>query len=191
MATLDPNYKEAVETYARERRNYLFHNMGNDHALVIFTNIFETAESDIRIAAAKLCNQEVVNTEEYISSMSKFLARPDAKLKIIVSEFSKEEVESIKVNNFFRFLYDSDAYKEGRVEIHTGEGKNFKGNDGRLINFCAADSRMFRFEDDIVNRRATCNFNDEDSAKTLEDVFDHVFETLDAVNLHDCFDNVA
>lgn len=158
---------------------------------MIFTNIFKTAESEIRIAAAKLCNQEVVNTSEYISSMAEFLSRPETKLKIIVSDFAADDVAKVVEHNFFMSLYESTAFQEGRVEIRTGEGKNFKGSDGRLINFCAADSRMYRFEDDVENRRAICNFNDTDSAKALEKIFDGAFETLKVVNLQDCFCDAA
>lgn len=57
-------YRRTVESYAAQHENYLFHNEGNEHALIIFENIFKNANKTIRIAANNLCNSEVVDRAE-------------------------------------------------------------------------------------------------------------------------------
>lgn len=66
-------YRRIVEAYAARHENYLFHNEGNEHALIIFENIFKNANDTIRIAANNLCNSEVVDRKEYVEPLIKFL----------------------------------------------------------------------------------------------------------------------
>ena len=78
MTEMD-QYRMAVKDYAANNTPYLFHNQGDEHALIILTNLFINAKEHIRIAANKLYNDEVVNTKEYINSMRSFLDRNDTK----------------------------------------------------------------------------------------------------------------
>ena len=64
-------YRRTVEAYASRHENYLFHNEGNEHALIIFENIFRNANDTIRIAANNLCNPEVVDRKEYVAHLKK------------------------------------------------------------------------------------------------------------------------
>ena len=38
-------YRRTVEAYAARHENYLFHNEGNEHALIIFENIFKNGRN--------------------------------------------------------------------------------------------------------------------------------------------------
>ena len=51
-------YRKTVELYAARHENYLFHNKGNEHALIIFENIFRNAKRKIRIVANNLSSVE-------------------------------------------------------------------------------------------------------------------------------------
>ena len=117
-------YRLAVKDYASRNINYLFHNKGDEHALIILTNLFVNAKKHIRIAANKLYNDEVVNTKEYIDSMRSFLDRNDTNLSILITKKpSKEEIKSCpKENTFYWMLYNHPAYDQGRIIIKEGHG---------------------------------------------------------------------
>ncbi len=180
-------YKEAVRRYAAEKTDYLFHNEGSSHALIICSTLFENATSYVRIAANKLYNDEVVNQSEYISSMCHFLDREGTRLRILVSNRpSKEEVTNESC--FYSMLYHHPAYEEGRVEIKDGQGKSFRNKQGNPIHFCTGDEHMYRLENDIKDRKAIANFNDEKATDNLNKIFDKVFDKLDTtMNLKDYF----
>ena len=183
-------YRSAVENYAKNGVDYLFHNKGDKHALIILSNLFRNAQHSIRIAANKLFNEEVVNTQEYITSMKGFLDRNDTTLSILVSQ--KPEVEDFKTinpeNTFYWMLYKHPAYNQGRIQIRDGKGKSFKNIDGKKVNFCTGDDRMFRLEDNIEERQAIANFNDNAFTAKLIEVFDSVFPNIqDSVDLQALF----
>lgn len=181
-------YRKAVEYYASNHLDYLFHNKGPEHAKIIFENIFKTAEKHIRIAANNLWNSDVVNTEEYINAIDLFLNKKDAKLDIILtSEPDWKEVKEKENPNFYRFIFNHQAFTDGRVEIRCGNGRSFKLNikgTTKAVHFCTADGCMYRLEDDIDNRSAICNFKDTKSADVLEKAFDLNFAQLDKVDLN-------
>ena len=172
-------YRIAVENYARNGVSYLFHNRGDEHALIILTNIFKNARSHIRIAANRLYNDEVVNTREYVESMKAFLDQKDTRLDIFITmKPTKDEVtEYGPENTLYWMLYNHPAYRQGRVTIKDGQGSFFK-NNGQQVNFCTGDDRMFRLESNIVERQAIANFNDEESTRELIEAFDGIYPGL-------------
>lgn len=180
-------YAKNVEEKAVNASDYLFHNEGNEHALIICKNIFRTANNQICIAANQLYNDEVVNREEYIEAMRGFLDKEGTQLHIIITTAPlRENVH--RDETFYGMILDHSAYKEGRVVIKVGDGKTFKNEQGVVVNFCTGDHRMYRFEDDIVKRTAIANFKDSDTTNKLIAKFDKVFNSIDHVlNLQDYF----
>ncbi|PJI24227.1 hypothetical protein CTM59_08805 [Prevotella intermedia] len=169
-------YREAIEQYAKERKNSLILNGGNEHALIILENIFKNAEKKIRIAAEQLYNDEVVNTPCYIDSMRKFLNRDKTELCIIIAKKPPKDVCK-KENSFYHMLYKHSAYKENRIKIKA-EGKfKVKGSDNS-VNFCTGDDSMYRFEYSVEKRKALVNFNDKTRTEQLNNLFDKNFNEL-------------
>lgn len=177
------DYSEAVAAYAASHNNYLFHNRGNEHALIIFSNIYRNAKSTIRIAANSLCNTDLVDKYEYISAVKCFLDKPNTKLRMILSHMDESQMNS---SLFFFTLFTHEAYKEDRIDIRYGNGKEFR-KGGKTIHFCTVDSNMYRIEDDIQNRCARCNFGDESTTVKLENIFDAAFESLPQIHLDQIF----
>ena len=186
MSTLE-QYRTAVKDYAARGEDYLFHNEGDEHALIIFSNIFRNANEIIRIAANKLCNKEVVNQSEYISSLESFLNKKDSKLNILLTDCpTAEDVQG--ENCLYKMLFNHPAYKEGRIIIKTGKGKSFHDREGNVIHFCMGDNKMYRIENDIVGRKAVANFGDETTTKVLNKSFDDAFNSVhDKVNLDNLY----
>ena len=182
-------YRIAVSNFAAKGTNYLFHNEGNEHALIIFKNLFLNAKNHIRIAANMLYNDEVVNTEEYINAMTSFLNKRNTRLSILITQTPPiDEVKKHrKETSFYWMLYNHPAYKEGRIKIKEGNGNHFSGKDGQQVNFCTCDTRMYRIETDIIKRKAIANFGDKESSADLEQKFDVVYNSLYDVKLEDFF----
>lgn len=183
-------YRLAVKNFAENGIDYLFHNEGNEHALIIFTNLFANAKEHIRIAANMLYNDEVVNTKEYIAAMRSFLDRYNSRLSILIT--NRPPVEDVrkhdKETSFYWMLYNHPAYKQKRVKIKEGSGNYFRGENNQQVNFCTCDTRMFRYETDIKQRKAIANFNNKESTQALENMFDAVYGTLNIVNLEEFFE---
>lgn len=176
MDTLE-QYRNAVKDYAARGVDYLFHNEGDDHALIIFTNIFCNAKNTVRIAANKLCNKELVNKGEYVSALKAFLDQKDSRLFILVTNRPSEE-EVKQEDCLYKMLYNHRAYKEGRIQIKDGQGKSFRGKDGNTVHFCTGDDKMFRIENDIKERKAVANFGDNTTTNVLNGAFDKVFQSV-------------
>lgn len=187
MTELD-RYRIAVSDYARNKKDYLFHNEGNEHALIILTNIFLNANSHIRIAANKLYNDEVVNTKEYIDAICNFLNKKDTRLEIIIT--NRPQINDLnsekKEKTFYWAIYNHEAYSEKRVIIKDGNGGSFKEKDNP-VNFCTGDEHMYRYEIDINQRKATANFNDKNTTKKLNSSFDKAFSELQCIDLKEYF----
>lgn len=183
MSTVETNltlYKEAVNRYAKDGTNYLFHNSGNDHALIICSSIFSHSVNNVRIAAHKLCNNEVVNQPDYVESMKRFLDQKGSILHIILTLCPKAE-EINKEKGFYHMLYHHPAYKDKRIIIKDGGGKHFSDASGNEVNFCTGDDRMYRVEQDVDQRKAIANFGDKHIAQMLSGAFDRVFNQLQTV----------
>lgn len=190
-------YKNTIELYAQNRRNYPFNNKGAEHARIVLPLIFKYANDKIYLLANNLWNSEVVNTNDYISSIQSFLDKGKTQLKIIVSSFPYELIEKDR-DSLYKMLFHHKAYKDGRVNIKNANGQNltFKDNEIELckitdengkniINFCTADNRMYRIETDILNRKAECNFNDEKTVRRLDRAFDEFWDRLNSDNVVD------
>lgn len=170
-------YREAIEQYAKERKNSLILNGGNEHALIILENIFKNAEKKIRIAAEQLYNDEVVNTPRYIDSMRNFLNRDNTELCIIIAQKPPKGVCK-KEKSFYNMLYKHSAYKENRIKIKAEI--RFKDKKSQnFVNFCTGDDSMYRYEYSVEERKALVNFNDEKRTKDLNSSFDENFNKLD------------
>ena len=180
-------YRNAVKDYAARGVNYLFHNEGDEHALIIFTNIFINAKKTIRIAANKLCNKEVVNQKEYVDSLSAFLDKKGAQLYILLTNRPTKEEANVE-GCLYKMLYNHPAYKEGRIIIKEGNGKSFRDQERNVVHFCMGDETMYRIENDVVGRKAVANFGDRKTTMVLSKGFDNAFASVaTTVNLHDYY----
>jgi hypothetical protein len=68
MNTSLKNYRKAVEFPAKNRVDNLIFNAGDDHAKIIFQNIFRNCDDKIRLLAGNLQN-EVAKSGDYLDSL--------------------------------------------------------------------------------------------------------------------------
>ena len=166
-------YQQTVETFAKTGTNFLFHNQGNEHALIVFKSIFQNARRLICIAADSLANLEVANSDEYITSLKEYLNQENSRLQILLAN-PKPDMKKIPL---FEMLKLHPAYQQGRIEIKDGQGKNFRRN-GNVFHFCVADNRMYRIESDIDQRSAECNFGDMTKSALVLNLYSNAFNKI-------------
>lgn len=171
-------YSRTVASYASRHENYLFHNEGNEHALIIFENIFKNSKKEIRIAANNLCNKEVVDREEYIKPLMTFLDNGGILRILLKNKPSSSDEEMKSTTNLYRSLYNHEAYREQRIVIKSGEGKCFHDKEKKELHFCTADGCMYRLENNISERKAICNFGDKKKTSELDSLFDGAFNSI-------------
>ena len=159
-------YSDAIEYYAKESTNALFFNKGNEHAIIVFRTIFRYAKERIFIVAKNL-NNSVTKSDDYLQAMRSFLDKKNTKLDVLISEYDDSG------NDLFSLL---KKYPE-QVKIRCTEGKLFTNQDGEDIHFCVADGHMYRLETNIMERKASCNFNDPTVCKSLIKNFLSVFNS--------------
>ena len=84
----DVQYKEFVRSIYKSGENRTFLNSDEDHALDVLVQLFQTAQSKVRIFAGCLC-KHVGNEPEYVIALSEFIERGGT-LHILLNAFDEE-----------------------------------------------------------------------------------------------------
>lgn len=168
-------YRRAVEYLASQKMDFDIHNEGDEYAKVVFSNLFINARKTVRIAANTMRNN-VVDSQEYQDALDSFLGREGTSLQIIISQLPDNALED-STSNIYRRLSLNPAYSAGRIHIKNANRPLFMMHD-KPVNFCVADGKMYRVENDIEKRTALCNFGNSRRAVFLEDVFDRGYGLL-------------
>ena len=104
----------------------------------------------------------------------------------------KDNVELKSTTSLFRALYNHEAYANNRVIIKSADGRCFHDKSRNEIHFCTADGLMYRLENNINERKAICNFGDEEKTVELDSLFDRAFDSIvNTVSLADYFGKEA
>lgn len=169
-------YKLFVDSLARSGDNRVFLNSDENHALVVFINIFKQAKMVVRIFAASLC-EHIGNEPEYVEAISEFIERGGI-IRILLNKYDKNLVLQ---SNLFKRLsyYISEGYD---VQIKTTVAHPFLSKDPQRkeVHFTVMDETGYRIETDIEKRTAECNFNNPILSKRIADFFDSIFNDKDS-----------
>lgn len=162
------SYNESVSFSANEKLNNVLYNEGNAHAIVIFSNIFRTAEQEILLYAKNIFSNEneVTSSPNYITSLINFLEKENTQMKILLTEYNPENDNNILRENIIK-------YKD-KIKIRINTNQSIK-KGGEPIHFCIGDNRMYRLEYDTEARKAICNFNDITSCSKFISFFNQLF----------------
>ncbi|MBD5297074.1 MAG: hypothetical protein HDS21_03235 [Bacteroides sp.] len=175
------DFKNMVSRLAQLGENRLFLNSSEEHAVVVLSEMFKVAESNIRIFAGCLY-EHVGNSPEYIQALSDFIERGGS-VKILLNNFNPQE--GAKSNLFKRLAYYQELGKS--VEIRSTDAKPYLANDEakKEVHFTIADERAYRIETDIKERTAACNFDGETLAKKFATFFDNIFSEATEIKLNE------
>ena len=175
------DFRNMVSRLAKIGENRLFLNSSEEHAIVVLSEIFKVAQSNIRIFAGCLY-EHVGNSPEYIQALSDFIER-DGSVKILLNKFTPEE--GVKSNLFKRLAYYQEIGKS--VEIRLTDAKPYlaKDEEKKEVHFTIADEKAYRIETDIEQRAAACNFDGGMLAKNFATFFDKIFQEAKEVKLNE------
>lgn len=165
-------YKKFVSDLAKGHVDRVFLNSDEEHALIVFANLFKTAKDTIRIFAGCLC-EHVGNESEYIEAISDFIER-NGKIRILLNKFNEN---LIRESNLFKRLayYKSEGHdiiiKKTTARFHLTK------EPLKEVHFTVVDEIGYRIETDIEERTAECNFNSPALAKSIANSFDETFNS--------------
>lgn len=173
------DFKNMVSRLAQLGENRLFLNSSEEHAVVVLSEMFKVAKSNIRIFAGCLY-EHVGNSPEYIQALSDFIER-DGSVRILLNKFNPEE--GAKSNLFKRLAYYQEIGKS--VEIRSTDAKPYlaKDEEKKEVHFTIVDEKAYRIETDIDKRSAACNFDGEALSKNFVSFFDNIFNKAIEIKL--------
>lgn len=170
--TSHSEYREIIESYARDKVNARVLNGLTDHAQMLIETMFNHASSEMRIYSKNL-SKEVFEKPETIAAIQDFLgSKPYARLRILLEDsVTKEWVSNHKLLKMIQGMKDTHK-AHGHVEIVSAVG-NYAS--GEVEHFTVMDNDGYRYEFDHDNCKAVANFNEPTVAKKLLSVFDEAF----------------
>ncbi len=180
-------YKEFISSIAKSGENRTFLNSDENHALEVLIQLFQIAQSEIRIFAGCLC-KHVGNQPEYIVALSEFIERGGT-LHILLNKFDED---SAKTSNLYKRLayYKSKGYP---ILIKKTNLRPYRTEDTEKqeVHFTIGDNCAYRIETDIEKRTAECNFANPILANQFAVFFDSLFERSDSeeIDIIKLFDN--
>lgn len=176
-------YREFVSNLAKQKIDNTFINSDEEHALEVFVNLFQIANSNVRIFAKNLCS-DVSNKPEYVEKLSDFIEK-GGNVDILVNGYNKDE--SINSNLFKRLAYYKSIGKSIVIKS-TNVKPHYKADpDKKEIHFTVIDNCAYRIETDIEKRTANCNFNNEGVAKGLVHFFESTFNESVEIDIVELF----
>ena len=167
-------YKEQIFKLAKEKKDDVFYNSSEEHAMIVHQAIANTAEHDINILSSSLCSS-ISNNEDYLKYMRDFLSKDSSHIVRIVLTDYNEEFLNKPIAILFREFHD-------QVQV-----RRFNGvvkNEDKQVHFTYADDRMYRIETDIVNHIAFGNFNSPTRVAFLASIFNQVFSRSEELELN-------
>lgn len=170
------SYRDSVRYLADNKLDFAIPNGGDEHALIVFEEIFNHAIDEINIACGEL-NADFTSSISYKSSLKKFLYRENVKLNILLTSANFNE-NALLNSDIGRLLSE---FSDKVLIRHTKD--YFYDETTNVIHFCVADKRMYRYETDVKARKATVNMNDSNTSKLLNIEFAKCFEIARQINI--------
>ncbi|GHT00990.1 hypothetical protein AGMMS49525_00590 [Bacteroidia bacterium] len=172
-------YRDAVEFLAEHEVNSVMLNSGNEHATIIFQNIFSNSKNHIKILAGNLHN-DVTESPEYIAGLVKFLQLRNSKLDIMLDRFDGTQ-KSMLFEKLFLYK-EKINIKSTNTEFYFSKANEKEESTKNPVHFCIGDKRMYRLETDTKQRSARCNFNDSEYVSKLDGLFSKAFEKGETID---------
>jgi hypothetical protein len=164
-------YSQTIEYLAEAQDNVEFTNSGKDHARIVMSNIFKTANQYVYILARDLGGE--VSKGVYLDELENFLNR-GGKLKVILEKAPDKKSKAIDI-----ILTYKQGHPNQNIEIAYANDYDslFLFDDYKLKHFTIADGRMYRLEIDTDKYLALVNFNDSIKAHDLLEKFNKLKTT--------------
>lgn len=171
LQIMTDKYLESVEDLAKEESEVVFFNSNYQHASIVMGTIFKFSKDNIKIFAGNL-QYDFCQSDRYITELEKFIKRGN-KIQILLDELDGDRLPESKISKILlRYML---AFPE-KMEIKKSIYSVVDSVTEQKIHFTTSDDKIYRIENDTVNFTAKCCFNDEKQAKSLNEVFDDIFQ---------------
>ena len=156
-------YRVRVQNAARQPDAEPIFNGTPDHAEIILTNLWASAENKVQLIS-RCFEESVYNSDELIDAAQSFLSRPNTEAEILY------EVEPELSNRFFAAISKFDKVKFIPVSEQDRARYDF--------SFMVADDKNYRYAEDKLEMSAIAAFGDAPNAKHLSNIFDEIVDIV-------------
>ncbi len=156
-------YYTSLEYLSEENgKNLEFNNKDKRHAVGVMSSIFKIAKENIKIFAGDF-GGDICDKDDYMYELEMAINR-NIPISIVFennpnlnSECLKKLIElKEKGKNILLYKLNED-FKQ-----------NLKNKNVKVSHFLVSDSQKFRYEEDGINYKAFCNFDDKKLGKILD-----------------------
>jgi hypothetical protein len=168
-------YRKYIKKLAESDSDNVFLNSGKDHAAIVLSTMFESADKYVHLFAGDM-NGGVSSQPEYADSLFKFLSK-GGELQILLSNYDESHKPRI-----FRTLGLAKLIGL-KVDIKVTPEKLINSETGGELHFAVADDKMYRAEHDTTNFLAVGSFNDAEFTRTLNSYFSDLFKSIKAESI--------
>ena len=154
-------YKESIEYFAKHRIGDIAFNRGRSHAIIMFSQFFQTAKEIVRLFTIDLSGC-VFNNPEVLENLIEYFDR-GGKIHIVLE---KDIAETEPIFDILKEFKKNVTISKTELRPKIGEETE--------INFCAVDDSIYRLETDKESMAAHISFNDKKQTKELIRVFDKI-----------------
>lgn len=171
LKLLPEKYLESVEDLAKENSSVVFFNSDFNHAAIVMGTIFKYSNDTLKIFAGNL-QHDFCQSDRYIFELESFIKRGE-KVQILFDELNGDKLPDSKISNILKKYLIAFPHK---IEIRKTMVMVVDSKTKQKVHFTTADNKSYRIENDTVNFTAKCCFNDSEKAKSLNLLFDKIFQ---------------
>jgi len=168
-------YKKAVVEFADSKKDFQFTNKGEKHASIVVANLIKTTDKVLRIYSGEM-SRNVAN-DSYLIKMLNIFLESGKELYLILDTMPNEE----EISESLKQIISSENNPLRKVKIKIDENNKFKEHVSKVFtdelshHFMLSDDLSYRIEIDAEEYKAICNFNDKETVKVLQNIFDTFF----------------
>lgn len=153
-------YYNSVEMLSKYGWNLEFNNRDANHANIVMTFLFKTAQKEIMIFAGNF-GGAICDKDEYIASLTEAVNK-GTKVSIIFEDEPNPDSRCLSALMKLR-----NEQKDVSIRVITAATKQAIIKN-KLKHFTTVDGSKFRYETDGSQFRAFCNFDDTNTALLLK-----------------------
>lgn len=158
------SYRAKVKNAASLKNGEPIFNESISHAAILVEELVGSANEQVKILTGEL-NPRVFASEDVMEQFRLFLADPEHKVRILVEDFTQEDLEVHPIITEFG--------NTGRIELKKVPADVQKTYDFHLL---VADGESYRFEQDKTKSVAVAAFGHPKGGQNLDNVFDQLWD---------------
>ena len=159
------DYRERVESLARERDGRPVFNGSLDHAEIIVETMFSHARNHVSILTGKL-NARVYGTDEVREQARLFLADADHSVHVLMEDSDPADIKD------HPFIEEFSKYTNVTFKVVPKDVQDIYD-----FHFLVMDDDSYRFESDKKSPTAIAAFGEKEGATNICNIFNQLWET--------------